>query len=71
MDDVRVRLDRYPRGMTPIRPSRPVYGWTWECSCPEPEHRVNGTKRETLSWVRSHLREAHGLRGEAALDAIR
>lgn len=62
-----VRGTRYQRGMTPIRPSRPVYGWKIRCTYPttdaHPEftRRVNGTKAEARQAAKDHLRFEHGV----------
>lgn len=46
---------RYQRGMTPISPSRPVYGHEIVCECGY-RLRVNDTKREAVSYHRDHVR---------------
>ena len=46
-------LSRYSRGMTPIRPARPLYGWRWTCECGA-DGRVNGPKSEGVSFWRDH-----------------
>lgn len=62
-----VQATRYQRGMTPIRPSRPVYGWKIRCTHPTTEshpefvQRINGTKQEARSQAKDHLRNAHHL----------
>jgi len=50
-------LRRYQRGMTPTRPSRPLYGYEVRCTCGYTE-RVNGTKREAEGFARDHRRTA-------------
>lgn len=48
-----VRFYRYHRGMTPIRPSRPVYGYKLECKCGW-SARINGQKREATKRANYH-----------------
>lgn len=50
-------LSRFPRGMTPIRPARPVYGWRWRCECGATD-TVNEVKRIAVGYWRDHRRNA-------------
>lgn len=48
------RMFRFTRGMTPIRPQRPVYGWKFSCSCGL-KVQVNGTKKEAIKSFKHHV----------------
>lgn len=48
-------LSRYSRGMTAIRPARPLYGWRYTCECGE-SVRTNESKRDAIRLWRDHAR---------------
>jgi hypothetical protein len=44
---------RFIRGMTPIRPSRPIYGYKVRCSCGD-VWQVNGGKADAVASFKLH-----------------
>ena len=63
---------RHRLGKSPIKGwGSAGVGYTMACTCGQWVLRLNGNKRAASRWAREHLREVHGLRGQAAADALR
>ena len=52
----RLWISRYVAGMTPIRPTRPLYGTSGGCSCRQWRSRFNGAPSK---GGRAAMREQH------------